>query len=518
MPETTIVSWNTMISTYAKNGDDQKAFLVFLEMQRQGYPFSGFTLTSLVFACCSRRDPDVCKQLHASSVKTLVDRNPFVATALLDFYAKCGLIDDAVRVFERMPEKSDVTCSSMVAGYVQNQLYEEALALAFSSIAAEELGFGLLCNQFTVSSVISACAGLGSLIQGKQIHLIVCKFGFGANIYVASSLVDMYAKCGSVKEAYATFVDAQGMNLVLWNVMISAFAKHSHSLEVSILFEKMQQIGLRPDEITYVAVLSACSHTGLVDMGQSYFNLMTTQHSISPNAVHYSCMVDILCRAGLTNEAHDLMNNMPFTATASMWGSVLASCRVHRNLELAETAAKILFGMEPDNAGNYVMLSNVYAASKKWKEAAKTRKLMKETEVRKDKGKSWIEIKNTVHTFMSGERMHPRTGDIYIELDKLVEEMELGYKGEIEYELHDVDENQKRELLKYHSEKLALVFGLMSLPENVPIRIMKNLQICGDCHCFMKLASTITRREIIVRDVNLFHHFTNGCCSCRDFW
>ncbi|XP_065871339.1 pentatricopeptide repeat-containing protein At5g04780, mitochondrial [Euphorbia lathyris] len=516
MPDRTLVSWNTMITAYAKNGEEQKALLLFLEMQREGNPFTEFTLTSVVCASSAKKDSYVCKQLHASAVKALVDTNSFVGTALLDFYAKTGLIQDAIRIFESIPERSDVTWSSMVAGYVKNELFEEALALVFSS---EAQPLGLLCNHFIISSVISACAGLATLIEGKQLHSIVCKSGFASNNYVASSLADMYAKCGSVKEAYATFVDAEGTNLVLWNVMISAFAKHSHSLEVMILFEKMQQVGLRPDEVTYVAILSACSHSGLVDTGRSYFNLMRTQHNILPNVVHYSCMVDILYRAGLTNEAHELMKNMPFPATASMWGSVLASCRNHRSLELAETAAKILFEMEPDNAGNYVLLSNAYAASEKWKEVAKTRKLMKENEVRKEKGKSWIEIKNTVHTFMAGEQMHPRTADIYVELDKLLEEMEkLGYKCETEYELHYVDEDRKRELLRQHSEKLALVFGLMCLPPTVPIRIMKNLQICGDCHSFMKLASSITRREIIVRDVNRFHHFRNGCCSCRDFW
>ncbi|KDP29817.1 hypothetical protein JCGZ_19156 [Jatropha curcas] len=202
-----------------------------------------------------------------------------------------------------------------------------------------------------------------------------------------------------------------------------------------------------------------------------------------------------------------------------MWRSILASYGTHGSLELAEIAAENLFEMEPDNAGNYVLLSNAYSANKKWKKAAKVKMLLKENEMKKETGKSWIEIKDKVHVFIAGERKHPRMADIYLELDKFLEVMKkLGYKAEIDYDLHDVDENRKEELLRHHSEKLALIFGLISLPPALPIRIMKNLRICGDCHSFMNLASSITKRDIIVRDVNRFHHFKDGCCSCREFW
>ncbi|KAJ9159728.1 hypothetical protein P3X46_025207 [Hevea brasiliensis] len=514
MPQRSLVSWNTMIAAYTQNMDEQNALTLFLELQREGNPFSEFTISSILCACAAKNDAFACKQLHAFAMKAAMDANGFVGTALLDVYAKSGLIQDANSVFEGMSERSAVTWSSMMAGYVQNELYEQALVFFTRSQAV-----GLEYNQFTMSSVICACAGLAAFIEGRQAHAVVCKTGFRSNNFVASSIVDMYAKCGSVKEAYIAFLDAEGKNVVLWNVMISGFAKHSHSLEVMILFEKMQQIGMRPDEVTYISVLSASSHMGLVDIGRSYFNLMTREHNVSPNVLHYSCLVDILGRAGLIHEAYELIQNMPFAATASMWGSVLASCNIHGNLKLAEIAAKNLFEMEPDNAGNYVLLSNLYAANKNWKEVAKARKLLKEKEVKKETGKSWIEIKDKVHIFMVGERNHPRIADIYLELDNLLEEIKkLGYKAETDYDLHDVDESRKQELLRHHSEKLALTYGLMCLPLNAPIRIMKNLRICGDCHSFMKLASSMTGREIIVRDVNRFHHFRDGCCSCGEFW
>ncbi|KAK3228522.1 hypothetical protein Dsin_000403 [Dipteronia sinensis] len=517
MPQRSIVSWNTMIGSYTKDGQTQQALALFMDMQRDGNsPFTEYTISSVLCACTCSTKCHVfeCKQLHGFAIKAAMDWNVFVGTALLDVYAKCGLIKEAGMVFECMPGRSDVTWSSMVAGFVQNELYEEALLL-FRRAQVMRLDI----NQFMVSSVISACACLAVLIEGKQLHAVMSKTGLGSNLFVVASLTDMYAKCGSIGEAYALFSGIEGKNVVLWNVMISGFAKHAHSMEVMILFEKMQQAGFLPNEFTYVSVLSSCSHLGMVEKGKSYFNIMVKQHGIFPNVLHYSCMVDVLGRAGLIHEAYDLIVTMPFDATASMWGSLLASCRNYDNLVFAEIAAKQLFEMEPDNAGNHVLLSNIYAANQKWEEVARTRKLLKDSEARKEKGKSWTEIKDKVHTFMVGERRHPRITEIYSKLEKLVEDLkDLGYEPRTEHDLHDVGDDVKEELLRHHSEKLAFTFALMCLSSGVPIRIMKNLRICDDCHSFMKIASKFTGREIIVRDVTRFHHFRNGYCSCGDFW
>ncbi|ONI21509.1 LOW QUALITY PROTEIN: hypothetical protein PRUPE_2G071000 [Prunus persica] len=347
--------------------------------------------------------------------------NVYVGIALLDVYSKSGLIKDASCVFASLPERSEVTWSSMVAGYVQNGLYEEALMFFHRAKM-----MGLLQNQFTISSAICACVGLAALIEGKQVHAVLCKTGFGLNIFIVSSLIDMYAKCGSIKEAYHAGDD---------------------------LFEKMQEMGRFPSEVTYVYVLTACSHMGLIESERKYFNL--TEHNVSPTVVHYSCMIDLF---------------------------VLASCRIHGKLHLAEVAAKHLSEIEPNNAG-----------------------------------KSWIEIKDKIHSFMVGE--FRIIAGIYSKLDCLIEELKImGYAAETEHDLHYMGENRKHEPLRHHSEKLALTLGLMRLPSNASIRIMKNLRICGDCHSFMKIASSCTGKEIIVRDTNMFHHFKNGCCSCREFW
>ncbi|XP_062087101.1 pentatricopeptide repeat-containing protein At5g04780, mitochondrial [Humulus lupulus] len=514
LSERSLVSWNTMIGSLTRSGEEREALGLFLKMQREGNSLSEFTVSSVLCACAGKFAVFECKQLHAFAVKASMDSNVFVGTALLDVYAKCGFIKEASCVFDCMPYKSLVTWSSMMAGYVQTALYEEALALFHKAQVLE-----LEADPFVFSSAICACAGLASLNEGNQVHAALCKAGFGSNIFIASSLIDMYAKCGGIEESYTVFRCIEERNIVLWNAMISGFARHARSLEVMILFEKMQQISMFPNEVTYISVLSACSHMGLVENGKKYFELMSKEHNVSPNAVHYSTMVDILGRTGLIVDAHNLIENMPFSATASMWGSLLASCKIHGNLQLAEVAAEHLFEMEPENAGNHILLSNIYAANKKWEEVARTRMVLKESEVKKERGKSWIEVKNRVHSFMVGERNHPRIADIYSKLDDLVEELKkLGYLAKAEDDLHRVEDCRKQELLRHHSEKLAVTFGLMCLPPSAPIRIMKNLRICGDCHSFMKFTSSVVRREIIVRDTNRFHHFKNGSCSCQDFW
>lgn len=514
MPERSLVSWNTMIGSYTQNGNEREALDLFVQMQREGSEFSEFTISGVLCACAAEFAVLECRQLHAFALKASMLGNIFVGTALLDVYAKCSLLEDAIQVFEYMPERSAVTWSSMVAGYVKNELYEEALSM-FRKVQVTGVEF----NQFIISSVLAACAAIAAKIEGIQAHAVLFKTGFIVNFFVSSSLVDMYSKCGSLNEAYSVFSRTQEKTVVLLNAMISGFSRHGRSMEAMILFEKMQQIGLQPNEVTYVSVLSACGHMGLVAEGKKYFSMMVKEHNLSPNIFHYSCMVDVLGRTGLIDEAKSLIDKMPFEASASIWGSLLSSCRVHGNVELAEIAAKRLFEIEPENAGNHVLLSNIYAANKQWDEVIQARKLLKETEVKKERGKSWIEIKDKVHAFMVGERNHPRISEIYLRLEDILKEMrKFGYRCATQYDLHNVEENKKEELLRHHSEKLALVFGLMCLPYSAPIRIMKNLRICGDCHVFMKLASKITGREIVVRDTNRFHHFKNGFCSCGEFW
>ncbi|KAI9125419.1 hypothetical protein K1719_004035 [Acacia pycnantha] len=435
MPEKSLVSWNTMIGSLTRNGEELQALTLFIKMQREGTSCNEFSISSVLCACSTKCAIVECIQLHGFAIKASMDSNVFVGTALIDVYAKCSSIKDANQVFQNMTERS-----------------------------------------------------LSTLIEGKQVHAMSSKLGFDSNTYIVASLIDMYAKCGCIKEAYLVFQCVEKRSIVLWNAMISGFARHACALEAMILFEKLQQIGFFPDDVTYLSVLNSCSHMGLHEEGRKYLKLMVRQHNHSPNVIHYSCMVDILGRAGLVHEAYELMERMPFDATTSMWGSLLASCRKCGDIELAEVAAKHLFEMEPNNAGNHILLSNIYAANKQWEEVARARKLLRDSDLKKER-------------------------------DNLIEELKkAGYKVETNHDLHDLEEGTKQVLLRYHSEKLALALGLMCLPYNVPIRIMKNLRICGDCHTFMKLTSKFASRDIIIRDINRFHHLKDGICSCGDFW
>ncbi|KAM0939787.1 putative tetratricopeptide-like helical domain superfamily, DYW domain-containing protein [Dioscorea sansibarensis] len=515
MPERSVVSWNTMIAAHNHQGQDTEALELFMEMCRGGATLvTEFTLSSVLCACAAKGAIFESRQLHALALKIAMDSNVYVGTALLDVYGKCGMIDGACWVFDNMSEKSSVTWSSMIAGYVQNDLHEEALVFFHKAQV-----LGVESTQFTLSAALSACASLAATIEGVQLHAISVKVGFRSDMYVMTSLIDVYSRCGCIAEAYLVFTDMEKKSIVLWNAMIAGFSRHACVNEAMILFEKMQQNGICPNEVTYISLLSACSHVGSVERGRRYFDQMLKDENVQPNVLHYSCMVDVLGRSGQTQVAWRLIENMPFKATASMWGSLLGACRTHGDIKLAKVAAEHLFDIEPENAGNHVLLSNVYAANRRWGDVADARKLLKDSGAKKETGKSWIEVKNRVHIFVVGDYNHPRFCEIYAKLEDLENEMKrLAYKVETHCDLHDVEVDKKQELLRHHSEKLALAFGLISLPSGLPIRIKKNLRICGDCHSFMKFASRISGREIIVRDTNRFHHFRSGSCSCQDFW
>lgn len=271
--------------------------------------------------------------------------------------------------------------------------------------------------------------------------------------------------------------------------------------------------------ISQVGVLSACSHNGLVDRGMEYFYSMECDYSIRPNIKHYTCMIDLLGRSGRLNEAENLMKNMPVEPDPATWGALLSASRIHGNTELGEKAAEMIFELQPGNSGMYVLLSNLYAASGRWSDVGRMRLKMRDKGVKKTPGYSWIEFQNKIHKFSVGDPFHPEKDKIYAFLDELELKMkEEGYVSSTKLVLHDVEEEEKEQMLKYHSERLAVAFGILFIPGGRPIRVMKNLRVCGDCHNAIKFVSKIVDRLIILRDNNRFHHFKGGSCSCGDYW
>lgn len=456
---------------------------------------------------------DIGQSMHCLAVKTGFEFDVFVGSSLVDMYAKCGEIGHARKMFDEMPEKNVVSWSGMIYGYAQLGDNEEALKL-FRQALFEHLDV----NDFTFSSVIRVCGNSTLLELGKQIHGLCFKTSFDSSSFVGSSLVSLYSKCGVIEEAYRVFGDIPVRNLGMWNAMLIACAQHAHTDRAFELFKEMEGAGMKPNFITFLCVLYACSHAGLVEKGRHYFQLMK-EYGIEPGDQHYASMVDLLGRAGKLQDAVSITEEMPIEPTESVWGALLTGCRIHGNTELAAFAADKVFELGPVSPGIHVLLSNAYAAAGRWEEAAKARKTLRDRGMKKETGLSWVEEGNRVHTFVSGDRSNAKTLEIYQKLEELGEEMErAGYVADTSFVLREVDGEEKSRTIRYHSERLAIAFGLITFPPERPIRVMKNLRVCGDCHTAIKFMSKCTGRVIIVRDNNRFHRFDDGKCTCGDYW
>lgn len=506
-----VVSWTAMINGYLQSGSTEHAVNLFSQMRREGVKPNHFTYSTILKV----QHAVSISQIHAEVIKVNYEKSSSVGTALLDAYVKVRNISDAVRVFEIIEAKDIIAWSAMIGGYSQIGETEGAVK-TFIQLAKE----GTRPNEFTFSSIINACASpTASVEQGKQFHGYAIKMRLNNALCVSSALVTMYSKRGNIESAYEVFKRQGERDLVSWNSMISGYAQHGHAKKALEVFEKMQKQNLEVDAITFIGVISACTHAGLVDEGQSYFNLMVNDHRINPTIEHYSCMVDLYSRAGLINKAMDIINGMPFPPCATVWRTLLAACRVHRNMELGKLAAEKLISLQPQHSAAYVLLSNMYAAAGKWQERANVRKLMEKRRVKKEAGYSWIEVKNKTHSFLAGDLSHPLSDRIYSKLADLNTRLkDAGYQPDTNYVFHDVEDEHKEAILSQHSERLAIAFGLIATAPEVPIQIVKNLRVCGDCHNFIKLISLIEQRYIVVRDSNRFHHFKEGMCTCGDYW
>ncbi|KAK9996591.1 hypothetical protein SO802_021277 [Lithocarpus litseifolius] len=537
MPMRDEISWNTIVTGYAQNGELSEARRLFEESPSQDV----FTWTALVSGYVqngmldeARRVFDEmpeknevswnamiagyvqCKRMDTARdlFEAMPCRNISSWNTMITGYAQSGDISQARNLFDRMSQRDSISWAAIIAGYAQSGHGEEALHLF---VKMKRNGERLNRSAFTCS--LSACADIAALELGKQLHGRLVKAGLETGCYVGNALLAMYCKCGSIDEAYDIFEEISEKDVVSWNTMIAGYARHGFGKEAMTVFESMKTVGIKPDDVTMVGVLSACSHTGLLDKGTEYFYSMNCNYGITANSKHYTCMIDLLGRAGRLDEAQNLMRNMPFEPDAATWGALLGASRIHGNTELGEKAAKIIFEMEPDNSGMYVLLSNLYAASGRWGDVSRMRLKMRDNGVKKVPGYSWLEVENMVHTFSVGDSFHPEKGRIYAFLEELDLKMKLdGYVSSTKLVLHDVEEEEKEHMLKYHSEKLAVAFGILSIPAGRPIRVMKNLRVCEDCHNAIKHICKIEGRLIILRDSHRFHHFSGGSCSCGDYW
>lgn len=513
MPERDVVSWNSLIAGCAQNGQWDQALKLHVQMEEGGMEQDSVTIASVLTACAGLSARRQGKEVHAYTLRRGFEWDILVGNALIAMYAKCRDIDTAQNVFDKMAKRDVISWTAVIGGYAQNG-NAKALKLFCEMQLAD-----IKPNLVTLISVLPACSDLGALQQGKEVHGSLIRNGFHADVFVASALIDMYAKCGNIKDAYNMFEIFSPKDLPSWNAVIAGYGMHGHGEDVLALFSRMKQTDIQPDHITFVAVLSACSHAGMLDVGWLHFHSMNQDYCITPRMEHYACMVDLLGRAGKLDEAYDFIQKMPFKPDADVWGALLGACRIHGNIELGELVAEQLYELKPEKSGYYVLMSNIYAAAGKWDGVAKVREIMKDKGVVKTPGYSWIEIENEVHSFLAWDKAHPQSEEIYTTLESLAGQMkDAGYVPDKNFVLHDVEEEEKENILYGHSEKLAISFGLINTGPGAPIRITKNIRICGDCHNAIKFISNIAGREIILRDINRFHHFKDGMCSCEDYW
>ncbi|CAI0553411.1 unnamed protein product [Linum tenue] len=435
-------------------------------------------------------------------------------TTMITGYVKNDDLDEARELFDGMAEKLVVAWNAMISGYVHRGLLQEAFKM-FKKMYLSGVQF----DEFTYTSIISACANASFLLLGRQIHAYILISGPKPNLSAGNALITMYGRCGVVGDARNLFLTMSFVDSVSWNAMIAALGQHGHGVQAVELFEEMLKEGILPDRITFLTVLSACSHAGLVEEGHRYFDAMHDIYGITPGEDHYARMVDLLCRAGKFSDANDMIGKMPFQPGPQIWEAFLAGCRNHGNMELGIQAAERLFEMIPQNDGTYILLSNMYAAKGLWDNVSRVRKLMRDQGVKKEPACSWVEAENKFHVFMVDDTAHPEVNAVYSYLKQLVLEMrKLGYVPDTRFVLHDMESDQKEHAISTHSEKLAVAFGLLKLPRGATVRVFKNLRICGDCHNAIKYISKVVGREIVVRDGKRFHHFKDGECSCRNYW
>ncbi|KAL5702092.1 hypothetical protein ACHQM5_027351 [Ranunculus cassubicifolius] len=501
------VCWNAMIDAYVKFGEMEVAKSVFERMVCRDVVswntmINGYALMGKI---------EDAKKLFDD----MPERNVISWNSMLAGFVKCADVEGAEGIFKKMPKRDVVSWNAMLACYAQTGKSNEAVEL-FNDMR----DVGVKPTEATVVSLLSAYGHLGALDQGKHLHAYINDHKIVISTIVGTALVDMYARCGSISLATQVFHSIEQKDVLTWNTIITGMAMHGHAEEAHRFFKEMQEVGVRPDDITFVAVLGACSHAGMVEEGRRVLASMSSIYGIQPKVEHYGCVIDLLSRAGFLIEAFELIDSMPMEPNPSAWGALLGGCRIHGNIEVGERVGKHLLNIQPRHSGRYILMSNIYAAEKRWEDAGKVRKRMKSKGVTKVPGVSMIELKSKTHQFLSGDKSHPESDQIYRKWSEISAQLktELGYSPDTVQVLFDIEEEEKEHALSIHSEKLAIAYGFIHLGPSEIIRIVKNLRVCTDCHNVTKLISKVYDREIVVRDRNRFHHFKNGECSCMDYW
>ncbi|KAL3504981.1 hypothetical protein ACH5RR_034822 [Cinchona calisaya] len=521
--EKNVISWTSVISACGDNGKPAKGLDFFVKMLSEGVEPNEFTLTAALSLCCVMLALEVGLQIQSLSIKLGYGSNLAVMNSVMYMYLKSGYIREANQLFDAMGTINLVAWNAMIAGHAQMmELAEDGVSAHHSGYQALKMFLRLhqssmKPDMFTFSSVLNICSSLAALEQGEQVHAQAIKSGFLSDVVVGTALVDMYGKCGSIHGASKAFVEMTTRTMISWTSMISAFARHGQTRQALQLFEDMRLVGVKPNKITFVGVLAACSHSGMVDEALSYFNMMKNEYKIKPVMDHYACLIDMFVRLGRLEEAFDFIKTMDFEPNEVIWSILIAGCRSHGKLELAFHAAEQLLNLNPKDSETYFWLLNMYLSAERWKDVSRVRKMMKVEKIGTLKDWSWMSIKDEVYSFKPDDQLGSM-GEIEEFLGDLHERAKtLGYELQTNLEVTDSGEQETTFSIVHDSEKLAVAFGLLNTPNAAPIRINKSISMCKDCHNFAKFTSISTGRTIIVRDSKRLHKFVNGHCSCGGF-
>lgn len=533
MPHRDVFTWNTMILAYAEMDEFEKALECYTWMQQDGTVSDSRTFVAALKACSGlaakqertggdgncllkRQSLEKVKGLHANIVESGLETVMMVENALVDAYVKCGSLVDARRLFEKMPCRDVVSWTSMILGHAQ--MGDGERALEFYSQMQQD---GVVPDARAFVGALKACESTAMLQMGMEIHAQISKTGLDAsNPFVASSLIDMYGKCGSMVDAHKVFDSLPRRDVVTWSALIAGYADQGESDLVFKLLEWMMHDGFQPNSVTFSSVLTVCSHVGLVEKGQMYFDAMKTSYGVSPSLDHYTCLIDLLGRVGHIDKAIEIAKTMPYQADSAVWKSILGACRKWRKVELGRQAFEFAISLDRDDAAAYVLMSNIYSAAQMLLEAKEIRSRRPKAFVWKKPGQSWwTDPGGTLHRFVAGDHRHLESESIYVKVRELVQKMKQhGYVPHLESVLRHVPDDEKEHGLCGHSEKLALAHALLKTPKGTTVRITKNLRVCEDCHHAIALISKIELRTIVCRDASRFHVYKDGKCSCGNYW
>ncbi|XP_015882624.1 pentatricopeptide repeat-containing protein At5g66520-like [Ziziphus jujuba] len=546
-----ILVWNLMIRAYSKLQNSQESIFLFKQMLAidgsvKFFP-DKYTFTFVLTSCSHQKGTYFGEIVHGLVIKNGVESDLFVANSVINMYSVFTRMKDAHKVFNGMPERDAFSWTSLLRGYakhgefgiacelfnvmpVRNEVSWAVMISGFVGcerhIEALRYFHDMLCegkvkpNEAILVCVLSACAHLGALDQGNWIHLYIDKNRIPLSTNIFTGLIDMYAKCGKIDRAIQIFKGISKRDVLNYTSMITGLSIHGLGKDAVWIFSQMLSENVMPNDITIIGVLNGCSHSGLVEEGSSIFYNMENLWGIVPKVEHYGCYIDLLSRAGFLERAFEVVKSLPMHPDIVIWRALLSACRIHRVVKLGEQVMRHIEQLDLSrHHGGKVLLSNLYASLGRWERVAEVRNLISEEKNESKPACSWIEVNGVVHEFRVADQLHPLIAIIREKLSEILKNARSGgYVANTRQVSFDLSEEEKEEAVAYHSEKLAIAFGLMSTEPGTPIQIVKNLRTCDDCHSALKAISKVYKRELIVRDRSRFHTFKDGICTCNDYW